>query len=1573
MGLDPVVASDNIIDGYLKYIETTFFINNKFYMEEFQTLLENRDFFAKGPYVDFTDSFKKGCSINDLIKNQIFSKEFTKLFNSESNNHLLSRPLYKHQENSIHKFNEDKNVVVTTGTGSGKTESFLLPIINYLMKQKETNTLNNKVRALIIYPMNALANDQMKRMRELFIDYPEITFGSYTGETEHTNKKAISKYAKLNNGSKPLENERVSREQMKDKPPHILITNYAMLEYLLLRPDDNVLFDNENSNEWKYIVLDEAHSYTGATGIEVSMLLSRLRNTLVSKEKLRFILTSATLGGPNDNKKICNFATNLCAGVAFDESSIVRAIREQNFDNSNSLKVDPLIYGKLAKAISDNDFHQLEKTIKENNLYNDYQNLEDHIDNFLYDFIIKDSYYFRIRELLLDEPKTIKELSKESNLSESEVVSFIYLASKAIKNGVALLDARYHMFVRSLEGAYIVLGKHKRLSIIPEDKVLIDGVEYKSYKISVCQYCGDIYIEGETKTDKNILTQRKDFEFDKQKEIYLIRDEILDNSENYYYLCGKCGRIDDVNIINGTSCNCDLDNRVILEKAAVEKGVLHKCLSCGLTNTQTSILRGFYLGQDAAASVIGSSLYNELPSIEIIKTKEVIEEDDFFGNSSPSIFLREETLKKDISKQLLVFSDSRQSAAYFSTYFNFTYNNILRRRLLIEALHELGPNSGVDGIDIIPTVKKLASLFELHNIDFGDDYDKEKEAWKTLLYEISSNDRNSLENLGLISFEYQARKSPIPGKYNYNLDESVSIQRELANSFRRDCMLYFPAISDMTKEDKEFYLNKLSELTMTLTQTDEERKKDKYVRSWISKYKNKRSKYVLKTRNKLKDDEVNSFLENIWNKILKAKNGGLIQREPDRYILNIEKFKIRTLKDHKIEWFLCEKCKKITINNINYMCPSPRCSGQLKDFDVIKFNSKSHYIKQFTEQPISSMVVKEHTAQLSPDKAKEYQEKFINREINVLSCSTTFEMGVDVGELETVFMRNMPPTPANYTQRAGRAGRRSDSVAYALTFCKLASHDLNYFNNPNKMIKGRIKPPQFKVENEKIVKRHLNAMIFSSFWKNNPPLFNDVRTFFDENLFVELIEHINHLSEDFNLYIYNSIPKKLHKKIPIWLEDLISEKGPLFREYYMYRDELKELSKLREKTSNEAAAGNIKGYHLDKIDSCIKKLQDESILPFLSKKNLIPKYGFPVETVELSTSLDPYRPSTDIRLQRDLQIAISEYAPGSEVIADGNIYVSQYIKKPTSKDKDWTKYDFGICSNIKCGQLNIKKHIIDDGVHMLDNCIVCGEQVEKKNTFIIPEYGFIINPSKKKATTKKPKKTYRGDIYYIGDRNTKTENLSKDYTLNKISLSIKSTSNDELAVINNANFYVCETCGYASVDTKRYSPSITDPKQHKTSYGKDCKNKKRVRRTLGHTFKTDVLSMSFYEYLNKENSYSILYSLLEGISDYLGIERNDISGTIQYKKIERGVWITNFILFDTVPGGAGHVRRIGNSTEEQLREIFKQSLAGVEQCTCGAESNAEAACYSCLCNYYNQKHHDMIKRRYAIDFLQKLV
>ena len=206
--------------------------------------------FVKGPFIEITQPFIKGKNLMELIANGVISEEFFAL----KNHFPLERPLHIHQETAIKKVVEGRNIIVATGTGSGKTECFLLPILNELMREKEAGTLTDGVRALLLYPMNALANDQIARLRDILKDYPYITFGRYTGETEEEQKKAEELFYKTNPDVELIPNELISRQQMRKTPPHILLTNYAMLEYLLLRPKDNEFFSGENAKHWKFIV-----------------------------------------------------------------------------------------------------------------------------------------------------------------------------------------------------------------------------------------------------------------------------------------------------------------------------------------------------------------------------------------------------------------------------------------------------------------------------------------------------------------------------------------------------------------------------------------------------------------------------------------------------------------------------------------------------------------------------------------------------------------------------------------------------------------------------------------------------------------------------------------------------------------------------------------------------------------------------------------------------------------------------------------------------------------------------------------------------------------------------------------------------------------------------------------------------------------------------------------------------------------------------------------------------------------------------------------------------------------------
>lgn len=233
---------------------------------------------------------------------------------------------------------------------------------------------------------------------------------------------------------------------------------------------------------------------------------------------------------------------------------------------------------------------------------------------------------------------------------------------------------------------------------------------------------------------------------------------------------------------------------------------------------------------------------------------------------------------------------------------------------------------------------------------------------------------------------------------------------------------------------------------------------------------------------------------------------------------------------------------------------------------------------------------------------------------------------------------------------------------------------------------------------------------------------------------------------------------------------------------------------------------------------------------------------------------------------------------------------------------------------------------------------------------------------------KKPERTYRGDIAYIGYKN---QIEMREVHIGSSLIEIGSSQNDEMAVLNDNDFYVCNMCGYTDQDSKLFAHK--KKLKHKNIGGYPCANDTLYKYSLGYRFQTDVTQIRFLdqEIRSIDEGISILYGVIRGVCSYLNIEQDDIAGCIHYfyNPISK---LANYslVLYDTTPGGAGHVKRIaeGNNLEMALRE----ALQLMRQCDCGGQ-NMDTSCYSCLRTYRNQKYHDMLQRGYVVRFLESIL
>jgi len=1553
----PSESSKRITEFYRKYLLTTFATNNPVYNAQLKEHLEKPGTIADGPYISMADPYEKGLSLSDLAAEGIVSKEILKL-----KKFYPERKLYLHQERAIRKAAAGKNLVVTTGTGSGKTESFLIPVINQLMKEKEEGTLGPGVRTLIIYPMNALVNDQVRRLRELLRDMDgesKITFGRFTGETKESFQDAKRYYNEVEDiATQPLcENELISREQMRSTPPNILITNYAMLEYLLLRPGDNIIFSTENAKKWQYIVFDEAHSYNGAKAIEVSALIRRVKAMLM-RDDIKFILTSDTLGDENANDKIINFAESLC-DAPFDESSIIRSRTVAAKPVQETERLDFQMYRTLAEMIRDGraDSEQID-CIKS---FGHPIESNEALDEMLYRIILHDEFYYDVRDVLFGNIITVREAARKLDISEEDFTDFIAVASNAMRSGERLFEAKYHMFLRGIEGVYVTLNPSNKLFINKMDRYRENFFStadpgYKAYEISFCSNCNAIYIKGQVDEEGKLIQKSKQND-NYNPEIYLLSGELeeddTDYDENVYQICAVCGEIKKAASVGGLQCGHGKENINKLIKVAEKGKALHKCACCHSVNGQRSIIRPYYLGNEAATAVISTALYSELPGEQKkINIKTYI--DPLFGEE---VETKEESVTP-LSKQFLAFSDNRQSAAYFATYLDNTYKDTLIKRILCQIVEEKSEAMEA-GISLKNFISTVADQFKRNHVfpDVDDDTVL-KEAWKAVLKEMSNyKARNSLMRIAGAVFELDLAVPRAPIGIDLTAEECTMLFKQLSRDLMKDAAIE-PGVN-MTKADEEAFA-----VSGHIQGYLEKMTTNKYFLGWAPEEgrTNKRFKYIKKLLNG-DAEKAKVLLTGSWGYYSRA--GYLVPHKFYRdtaFLLNPDKIIVRRQK----QLFMCNECKRVSPYSIKGICDRPGCSGELIAYDYTKDRENDHYYNVYHNLEIMPMSVHEHTAQLDSEQAYEYQKKFRDKDINVLSCSTTFEMGVDVGSLETVFMRNMPPSPANYAQRAGRAGRSLQSAAYAVTYCPNNSHDLNYFKNPTAMIKGSIVPPSFNVSNDKIVLRHIFASAFSFFWKTNEHLYkNTIGEFMECNGFEEFRKYLSQHPVSLKNYLKAVVPEELQTYFEIdaygWIKELFSEEKDGFCDYAItrYDADLEDLrlalKRLAGSDTSQITESN--AYEIARIQRSVNTIQNTKLIEFLSKNNLIPKYGFPVDTVELQ-GVGRKNSGLKLSLSRDLLSAISEYAPESEIVADGKLIKSRYVRRLSGHE--WPKYNYMRCSN--CETLN-RSILVED----IQECRQCGSPLEgRKHSYIIPKFGFLMdNEEPGVVGMNKPERTYRGVISYIGNEQDIEFN---EYEINAHRVVLGSSKMDTLAVLNEAPFYICETCGYGLLREIPMGKVIE--KVHDNANGYRCSNSKLVNHALGHEFKTDVALIKFVDQdlRNIHEAWTILYSLIEGLSRSMNIDRNELSGCIQwYRDHEHLSGNFAFVLFDNTPGGAGYVRQLTDPAV--LKNMLREGAKVVNNCTCGG-SEADTACYSCLCNYYNQKQHDILKRKYAIDFFK---
>lgn len=1529
--LDPLATSELITMTYRRYLRSLLPIRDAAIADALDAQISNSRLLAKGPFLEATPPYATGASLRELIDEGVLDPGMAVLGGPAL---PLDRPLYQHQDQAIRKAVAGRNLIVATGTGSGKTESFLLPILNSLAAERSAGTLTPGVRALLLYPMNALANDQMKRLRKLLIGTP-FTFGRYTGDTLERAQAARDSFESLNPGEPILENELLSREEMRAEPPHLLLTNYAMLEYLLLRPADLDLFEGTYGGNWKFIAVDEAHVYDGAKAAEMAMLLRRLHDRVAPDRRLQCLATSATIG--DDHQAVTAFASQLFASpfewVASDPArqDLVGATRRPAPSGS--------LWGPLAGA----DYLKLAEVADPAAEIGRLAAERGGVTGTAHALLSTERRMSELRTLLAGGPRQFSDIASimfdPAEDPERSLAAVVAVGSKVHdESGTPVLSARYHLFARATEGAYTCLtssGPHVSLG----RHQVCEQCSGAAFEIGACQRCGAVYLTGsvELAEGKQVLAPQKRA----AEPTWILLDEspiVIDEDEETLddttwsslsllaaVLCTGCGALHP-----GASASCC--SGAVLQPVQVIRSrarTLKKCVKCG---AHGSSVRRFDSGQDAAVAVVSTALYQALPADE------------------------EHAAKPGGGRKLLLFSDSRQRAAFFAPYLQNSYGTLQHRRLIWEGLRIAVGRGETLVQELIDNVSKAATdagVFRRRD-------SKQKLAGLWVMQElVAVDDRQSLEGRGLLRVRLQPEPdwelNPALKKLGLSEGEAWDLLSELTRILRQQGVLAMP---DYVAEDDEAFAPRRGPFFVREIGSDSKRK----VLSWLpTAGRNRRLDYVervLRAAGSAADPR--DVLAACWKTIRTPEDGWLTERRPAGqgivYQVNYEWLDVES----GTNAYQCGTCRRLAPVAVRGVCPTLGCDGTVTPWTLsAEDDDDDHYRRMYRSMLPIPLAASEHTAQWTGEEAARIQQAFVRGDVNALSCSTTFELGVDVGELQSVVLRNMPPNTANYVQRAGRAGRRTDSAALVVTYAQRASHDLSRYQNPIDMMAGTVRAPYVPLGNERIDRRHAHSIAMAAFFRhaklNLGCQWRKAGDFFlppegETEAPVTLVgPFLSPVPPQVEESLSRVIPPSVQKEIRVsdgeWASKLTELLEAVRRQF------VEEIEVLEQRTQQAISARKFsQANFFDKVAETIK---GRDLIGYLANRNVLPKYGFPVDTVDLMTAHTNDRVGERLELSRDLTSAIYEYAPGGEIVAGGRLWTSAGVYRRPGREL--TGERFIVCAHCE--------GIQSTNGDLEPVCPKCERPYASSDTngrYVIPEFGFLAARETRDPGMSPPQRAWHGTTYVL---NLAAEPEEHEWRhQGGTAVVARAGARGRLLALSQGTtgrgFFICPGCGWGTANLGKAPKTHKDPLRDR-----ECTAKLQPR-YLAHSYETDLLELSFAPSVLAESDSSTLQSLLaailEGASDRLQIARDDIGGALHSGTNGR----RTLVVYDTVPAGAGNALRIARSFDA----VLLGALERVETCDCGEETS----CYGCLRNYKNQRIHDILRRDLALKVLRRI-
>lgn len=1544
--------------------------------------------------VQLNPAFEMAETVDELVNARVLHPLCQDIFRVKRHENPQGRPLhlYRHQAEAIRVAATGQSYVLTTGTGSGKSLAYLIPIVDRVLREGA----GKGIKAIVVYPMNALANSQAGELEKfLCLGFPggrgPVRFARYTGQEK-----------------------RAEREAILQDPPDILLTNYVMLELILTRPFEGGLV--QAARDLRFLVLDELHTYRGRQGSDVAMLVRRVREAC-NAQRLQCVGTSATLAGegsPEEQRsEVAQVATLLFGTEVKPEAIILETLRRVTEE------WDP----------SDANFRQdLQKRLLEGRVPKE-------LDDFLKDPLARwmetvVGLARRGDRLVRAEPRPLKgagglaqELAKFTGVGEEQCVEAIQetlLLGHRIRHpdtGFPVFAFRLHQFFSKGDAVYASLEPADRRHVTTRAQQYVPGDRSRwLFPLAFCRECGQEYytVRRREDSDGHLVEPREFYDVarDEGEPGYLYRNDAFPWPDEISQILERLPDewlTPDGKLAKGRQRNLPRKLWINTSGGVGAQGTefwfvaapLQFCLRCGVsydTRERTDA------GKLVTLAVGGRASATTILAAETVRA------------------LRQDKSLPETARKLLSFTDNRQDASLQAGHFN----DFLEVGILRSALYRAVSRAGSEGLRHHELTQQVFAALDLPLASYARDpevlftareetdrafrdvlgyrlYRDLKRGWRVLA--------PNLEQCGLLEIDYAGLDEVCladdlwRGRHRAleaaSAEERKKVCRVLLDLLRRELAIRV----DYLEEEYQYQLKLRS---------------NQHLREpWaIDEHERMEQASVAYARPSRKGD----YRGHLY---ISARGGfGRYLRRSDTFGRGAG---IRTLDaaQQVIEELLAvlRQGGLVTVVDDDPEAPGyqvPAAAFRWKAGDGTKpFHDPirvatlpdrglrvNEYFVDFYRTVAAEgvgIVSREHTAQVAAEERERREQEFREGKLPVLFCSPTMELGVDIAELNVVNLRNIPPTPANYAQRSGRAGR-SGQPALVFSYCAAgSSHDQYFFRRPERMVAGQVRPPQLDLTNEDLVRAHVHAVWLAATGADLGSSLADILDLEGEEPSLRVKPSLwDRMTDVGVLARARERCVRLLARIPgldgaewyhpSWLDDVLRAAAHQFdracdrwRSLYQAarqaRDEQNRIIGDASRSQRERErAKRIRAEAESQLELLLAQMEDQRPYQsdfysyrYFASEGFLPGYNFP--RLPLSAFIPGRRNASgrDEFLSRPRFLAISEFGPRSIVYHEGSRYRINRVILPAKRTADGRLVtdDAKQCS--RCGYLH--PILAPPGPDLCERCRSplpkpLGALFRLQNVSAVRQdrinsdeeerqrLGYEIRTAVRFAETGGRTRVRTADVWRNGQTLAHLA-FSGAATIWRINLGWRRRANPALY-----GFLLDTERGY-------WARNEQDPGD------RDDPMSKRSERVI--PFVEDRRNALLFEpkgQMSAAEMATLGAALKKGIVLTYQLEEQELA----VEPLPRPEVRHLLLFYEAAEGGAGVLRRVVAEPEA----LGRVARAALEACHFDPETgkdlrraprakeDCEAACYDCLMSYSNQWDHPLLDRQLVRDYLLDL-